>query len=451
MAKAIINKHIDSVEGIVLSEQFTSDAEMQKGELLICNDPNNPTIYIMDKEGSPKKIAGGGGSVETYDDTAIWDAVNKNSAAIGDLEDKGVDSTIPEDIVVAGLPTSGQFGAGNYKNNDVIKAGTDIYTILQNILCKEMYPTNVSPKSATATPTMNDLTLTLDVNIDDKVEVGTLVTLTKANTNGTSCFTKPSSISGMTYGYSFSDNDKQEFSNPSISKACTATPKNKTHTITATIVSGFNNGSQPATFDKISGEGYAELSNIALGNIVEGSGNKITISATGATYAYQADEIGKVYYCSNLGNTDKDKYVNGVAEVNTDTESPKASASASVTGAYYYFMGYSDKTSYDQFDSKAIRNLNIKSNWLVKDDDTVVVPNGTIMTSNGKSIVIACPSKYKLKSINYSNQADMMPKFTSVGSISVQTGDIKTNYNVYVYPITNGAQVEFTNVTIGVA
>ena len=451
MAKAIINKHIDSVEGIVLSEQFTSDAEMQKGELLICNDPNNPTIYIMDKEGSPKKIAGGGGSVETYDDTAIWDAVNKNSAAIGDLEDKGVDSTIPEDIVVAGLPTSGQFGAGNYKNNDVIKAGTDIYTILQNILCKELYPTNVLPKSATATPTMNDLTLTLDVNIDDKVEVGTLVTLTKANTNGTSCSTNASSISGMTYGYSFSDNDTKVSSDKAISKTCTVTPKDKTHTITATIVSGFNNGSEVATFDIVKGDGYAELSNIALGNIVEGSGNKITISATGATYAYQADKIDKVYYCSNLGNTDKDKYVDGVAKVDAVTESPKASASASVTGAYYYFLGYSDNTLYSQFDSDSIRNLTVKSGWIDSKNDTIIV-GSTPMKSNGKSIVIACPDTYELATIE-NPPADLKPLFLtsgtgSDGTVSVKCGEINVNYHVYVYPITNNVQVDFKNVTL---
>ena len=42
----------------------------------------------------------------------------------------------------------------------------------------------------------------------------------------------------------------------------------------------------------------------------------------------------------------------------------------------------------------------------------------------------------------------MLPKFTSVGIVSVKTGEIYTDYNVYVYPITNNAEVEYTNVTL---
>ena len=106
MAKAIINKHIDSVQDVVLTELFAKDEKKNKGELLICNDPENPTIYIMDTTGNPRKIAGGGGSgsSEAYDDTAIWNAVNKNTEAIADLKDNpssdidGVVEALTKDI-----------------------------------------------------------------------------------------------------------------------------------------------------------------------------------------------------------------------------------------------------------------------------------------------------------------------------------------------------------------
>jgi uncharacterized protein YoxC len=95
MAKAIINKHIDSIidkdtgKQVILSDLFVQDPVNSKGELVICNDPENPTIYIMDTTGNPRKIAGGGGSgsAEAYDDTAIWNAVNKNTEAIADLKE----------------------------------------------------------------------------------------------------------------------------------------------------------------------------------------------------------------------------------------------------------------------------------------------------------------------------------------------------------------------------
>lgn len=99
MAKAIINKHIDSIQDVVLTDLFIKDEEKNKGELVICNDPTNPTIYIMDTTGNPRKIAGGGGSGsgEAYDDTAIWNAVNKNTEAIADLKENpsgDIDETI---------------------------------------------------------------------------------------------------------------------------------------------------------------------------------------------------------------------------------------------------------------------------------------------------------------------------------------------------------------------
>lgn len=454
MAKAIVNKHIDSIQDVVLSKQFTSDEEMRKGELLICNDPNNPTIYIMDTEGNPKKIAGGGGSGsgESYDDTAIQEAVKKNSEAIKELQENGADSTIPQEIVVAGL--DGQFGAGNYKNNDVIKAGTDIYTILQNILCKELYPTNVKATKGSATAKMNALTLTL--NASGTVEVGTLVKLTKGETNGSAIDTnktKNSSITGMTYGYSWSDNDTQVTSDTSITKKCNTEVSDNTYSISATINSGFDADKEvyvKNTPSTQTGTGKAVLEETQLGCVIEGE-NKITISAEGASYSYSADKINKVFYCSNLGKTDASKYNDGVAASSGTTAKPTTSASATVTGAYYYFLGYSDKTSYSQFDSDSIRKLTVKSDWIDSENDTIIV-GSTPMKSNGKSIVIACPDTYELATIE-NPPADLKPLFLtsgtgSDGTVSVKCGEINVSYHVYVYPITNNVQVDFKNVTL---
>lgn len=105
MAKAIINKHIDSIQDVVLTDLFIQDEEKNKGELVICNDPTNPTIYIMDTTGNPRKIAGGGGSGSggSYDDTAIWNDVNQNTEAIADINEKvqtldGTVATVTETV-----------------------------------------------------------------------------------------------------------------------------------------------------------------------------------------------------------------------------------------------------------------------------------------------------------------------------------------------------------------
>jgi hypothetical protein len=309
MAKGIINKHIDNVDGVVLSEKFDANTELRKGEILICNDPDNPTIYIMDTNGNPKKITGGGsgeGSGESYDDTAIWEAVNKNSAAIDELEESGVggDTSIPEEIVVAGLED--QLGAGNYNNGDVIPAGTDIYTILQNILCKELYPSSVNGKAATATAKMNKLTVELTES--GTVEVGTVVGYT-ASTNGSTASTTPSNITGMSYGYSTSDNDKKENTATSISKPCTAEVADDVYTMSASVSGFYMVENEAFDFDTTaqSAKGAVTLSAAKIGCVTEGT-NTVTVSATGASYSYSAEKIDKVYYCSNLGKTDASKY-----------------------------------------------------------------------------------------------------------------------------------------------
>lgn len=449
--KAIINKHIDNSSQLT-NDTFVSDLTKAKGEIVICNDPNNPTIYIMDSTGSPRKIAGGGGGGTTsnYDDTAIWTQVNTNTAAIEELRTSGVggSSVLQTDIIVAGLDPNSQFGAGNYKNGDVISAGTPYQTIFENFLCKESYPTNVKTQSASATASMNDLTLTLDQS--DIVEVGTLVTMTEAKTNGSKANTTASTVTNMTNGYSWSDNDERFSTNTTITKPCTTTVLDNNYTISATITSGFNADTVNhvlTTPENQTGVGAASLLVTALGCVEEGE-NSVTINATGASYNYSADAIDKVYYCSNLGKTDATKYVNGVTAVSSTTSKATTSKTATVTGAYKYFMGYSTNTSFEQFDSESVRGLNVMSDWLVKDGTTELVNNGTIVKSNGMSVVIACPVSYKLATINYSNQADMVSKFTANGVVSVMTGEVATDYMVYVYPITNNAVVEFTNVTL---
>ena len=355
------------------------------------------------------------------------------------------DSLIPEDIIVAGLDS--KFGAGNYNNGDKIPAGTDIYDILQNILCKELYPTNVNTVVASATANMNNLTLSLDKS--DTIEVGTLVKLTSGSTNGSSVSTINSKISNIEYGYSTQNNNIKECFDSYIEKECIAEVSDNKYTISASIISGFS--ADISKYVKTvpetkTGEGSAVLEETNLGCVIEGE-NKITINAEGASYKFNADAIDKVYYCSNLGKTNESQYHDGVEAISDETNKPTKSASASVTGKYKYFLGYSTNTSYEQFDSNTIRQLTVKTGWLNINSNTEVI-GGTAIKSNGKSIVIACPNKYKLSNIENGVGANILGNFKSQGVVKVKTGEIDTEYIVYVYPITNNTEVEFKNVKI---
>ena len=105
MGKSIINKHIDNKDNLK-RELFVTDIEKAKGEVVICNDSEDPSIYIVDNNNNVVKISGnnGGGNNEgnSYDDTKIWTQVNQNTEDINNLKSEvenikeGIDIQIPE-------------------------------------------------------------------------------------------------------------------------------------------------------------------------------------------------------------------------------------------------------------------------------------------------------------------------------------------------------------------
>lgn len=132
------------------------------------------------------------------------------------------------------------------------------------------------------------------------------------------------------------------------------------------------------------------------------------------------------------------------------TAGTAASSKITFTGAYKYFMGYSENTLASQFDSTSIRALTTRTGNMTTNGTTTVV-NATAISSNGKSIVVACPATYKLATVQNGLGADIIGNFSSRGTVAVTTGTTTTNYTVYVYPITNGAVVDFKNVTLNKA
>lgn len=531
MGKTIINKHIDDSSKIK-RKLFHDDLIKAKGEIIINNDPENPSIYIVNNKNEVVKVSGSNNTTggTAYDDTKIWKQVNENTNKIKQLQENGYDdsellikiqdnadaielvnkkvlegenlinntqkevlkntnsieelkesinnfeceeyddselrsmisnnaksieelknldfeSVLKEDIIVAGL--TGQFGAGNYSNNDVISAGTSFSDILLNLLCKELYPENIKKVSATASTSLKELTL--ELNYNGEAEVGSLVSLISGETNGMLINKTDSSISNIEYGYSFNNDNTKISNDTSIISPCEVSIKNPLFEISATINSGFD--ADNIFYVKRVPETVAQNDNVALaytdlGCLVEGD-NKITINAIGATCFYSAKTINGVYCCSNLGKTKDESFTGDIDTSYATINAPLKSKSQTIKGKYKYFLGYSDYQSIDEFRNKPndIRNLTIKSDFIEKDSITTII-GATKIKSNGKSIVIACPNKYKLATIDDSTGASLLGSFKSQGEIDIQTGMITTTYNVYLLPISNGTELEFKNVTL---
>ena len=344
-------------------------------------------------------------------------------------------------IVVAGI--DGKLGAGNYQNGDEIDAGTDIQTILQNILSKELY--------ATPSNTIGTITASIDkptVSLDNSgtVEVGTLITMNSAIVSDSKVATTPQKVEGMTYGYSIADDDTVDSTETTISKSWTTAATGGVYKMSATVA-GFNADATTHTQTTHATVTAKTMPQTVLGCAAEGS-NTITVSATGDTFTGSVDGIDSVYHCSNLGHTDAAKKTTAIAAI-TDkvSNAPTNSQTVTVNGKYKYFMGNSTAQVVSDLNSDSIRGLEI-SGWTTVNGTTTIKDENTIWESNGHSIVIACPNKYALDTVTDSMGNDNKSLFSEKGTVSVVTGSISTDYNVYIFPIESGTVMKLKDITL---
>ena len=250
------------------------------------------------------------------------------------------DSTIlQKDIVVAGM--SSQFGAGNYKNNDRIPAGTDIYTILQNILCKELYPESVKSTQGNITSSVAQPTISLSQS--GIVTYGTPCTLNSVTCGALTVTPTPSKVTGLTYGYSAADDDKADSSGTTITKNVTSSITNANYDL-AVSFTGFNGqASINATGE---GKDACKIENTALGFITMGE-NKISVTQTGPAVRGEIEKIESGYTVSNLGNTDASKKYSAVAALSKQLDRPTSSDSKTITGVLPCFYNISNGSLID--------------------------------------------------------------------------------------------------------
>lgn len=344
-------------------------------------------------------------------------------------------------IVVAGI--DGKLGAGNYQNGDEIDAGTDIQTILQNLLSKELYAT---PSNTIGTMTASIDKPTVSLDNSGTVEVGTRITMNSATVTDSKVATTPQKVEGMTYGYSVADDDSVDSTETIISKSWTTAATGGDYKMSATV-NGFNADTTTHVQTTPATVTAKTMPQTVLGCADEGS-NTITVSATGDTFTGSVDGIDSVYYCSNLGHTDAAKKTTAIAAINNQvSNAPTSSQTVTVNGKYKYFMGNSTAQVVSDLNSASIRGLEING-WTTVNGTTIIRDANTIWESNGHSIVIACPNKYALDTVTDSMGNDNKSLFSEIGTVDVTTGSINTTYNVYIFPIESGTVMKLKNITL---
>ena len=376
----------------------------------------------------------------------------ENKLAVREIDANA--TKLQKDIVVAGL--SSQLGAGGYENEDVIPAGTDIYTILQNLLCKELYPDYDSSKqnvSASASYTMDypDVVLENDLKNESIVEVGTRVLIKSATTNTTVLSTSvDSAVTGLTYGYSQANDNSKDSTNDIVKSDINRNLEDNNYTISVTITNGFSQGTTPAPVDRTNTAlVQAKLEGIDLGMVSDGS-NKFDVTAEGALYSYSAAKVPAVYYCSNLGNTNEDKVTVEIPAVaKTDCDRPTKTKTITITGRYYYYVSFIPSESNAATDLITEDNIKDSSN-LIKKEFISSTTKQDLTFSNGGFHVIACPPSTSLTQVQNSfGFGDMLPNFKPGKTINMEIGgNLTAEYKVYYTHSAGDGTVLYRNVKI---
>lgn len=390
-------------------------------------------------------------TVTTENDDPKTYCINKLEGDYGELTDycnelgagSGADVTLDSEIKVEGGPL-----ADLLTKNEIttIPAGTTFEQFVDMLTRKEKWPSltyndaNITASIAVPNITFNET--------GDTLEVGTSITMKAMNFSATTINSSSScKVVGFTNGYSSTINGD-------IINSATITAGGKETNVDDDgyarkfKVTGFTGNGEAKLPSSLTDSTVSGLktSEHTIGCLSEGD-NTITLSVTGGTASVLCDEIGSYYMVSNFGNRN-DAHKSNKNTNTTAATTPTNSRTITITGKYKYFIGNSRKTSPAEFDSDGIRNLDIKSGFLNNSGNTDAI-GSDLITSNGYSIVIACPEGYELKTVKGYMDADLTGDFDQTGIVSVKTGEIDTNYNVYIYDITTYTPVDFGKVVIG--
>lgn len=285
----------------------------------------------------------------------------------------------------------------------------------------------------------------IDVALDETitvmgVSVGTLV-------NG-STLEKGKSLSEILKQILIREIDAKVGAYPSTKLNVTGVSENGTYEVgtalTATLSHTYTDG-------KFVGADSLYQYNLAAGCVEGETTYNFDTSRVTSPHTFVVTEGGHLMNCkTNYGaSTAKPKKNNGAESAVSIPSGYATSKTFSFTGKFYGYVGYSTKTAGSQFDSASIKKLAAAKEYLNVTGNTTLLSGGA--TSDGTSIVIAVPSRYKLTGIQNSLGVSILENFNTPVQVNYTNGETTTAYHVYVYPITSGAKVAYKNVVIAKA
>lgn len=343
------------------------------------------------------------------------DSITISTDNIISVKEVGGDKVNVTEIPVGGTPLADILLA---KNIDTINSG-NLQEVLESLFSQNNWavnPTRTLPTSLTVS--MNTPSISLDKT--GTQEVGTTVNLS-ASAKTASASAKIT-YSGFDYGYSMTDDDIRDAEgNPAEVS------------ITGNIKDG---SAYKLTFDTNNGFGGVDVADVTgsttSGNtlvVAEGT-NKVTVTAYSPEFTATVPAQDKIYACSSLKKTDESHIVSASTATTIDGAVKTVTASTSVTGAYYAFIGYSDTLPTTNAEYRAFIGNNL----------TRLGKGGNISGTCNKTYFAVCiPSDWDF-TCNTSLGSDMRNSFTETGDVTITLPNNETKaYKYYALTYKDGA------------
>lgn len=142
---SLVNKHVTHRNDFDTNIFDTRD-DLRFGEIIVVNNPKDPSLYILDANGEIQKIAGSG--ITNYDDTEVREFISGNTEAISGLAEVKLDKNtftayteniqeiindISEDIKSVSSTTSAHTSHISSINNEISGITDNILTIESGI------------------------------------------------------------------------------------------------------------------------------------------------------------------------------------------------------------------------------------------------------------------------------------------------------------------------------
>ncbi len=207
---------------------------------------------------------------------------------------------------------------------------------------------------------------------------------------------------------------------------------------TATYSDGTFNGNSGYSYSISAGCEADQISYYGGGQVLESN-----------TDIYVVSEGSRSYYATvpysdstntpitNLGNPSDEVITAGTA----------TSSTLNYLGKYKYFIGCTTKSLPEEMTSDEIRGLELYSGDLNVNSLTTTMGSNAIY-SDGSNVVITCPAKYELTKVVGELELSLLEAFvnTDPAIVEVQTGELITEYRVYLLEILGGASIKICDV-----